>query len=96
MKRADFEWVKSKTNSLPSEEIFIDYIKDEDEHAKAQTLMDEMIEIYLEYKRLIQTISVSLMRFEESGDDFREFYMRLDALGHNAANIDGSKKPRHS
>lgn len=68
MKRADFEWIKSKTNSLPIEANFIDCIENEEEYAKAQALMNEMIEVYLEYRRLIQLASISLMRFEESGD----------------------------
>ena len=85
MNIANFALVKDKAKSLFAEAGFISHIRDEDDYAQALTLMDELIESYDEYRPLIEVLSSSIERWEESADEFVEFNTRNAALNSGVA-----------
>jgi HTH-type transcriptional regulator/antitoxin HigA len=60
------------------EQGFISHIRDD--YAPALALMDELIESHDEYRPLIEVLSTSFERWEDSADEFAEFNARNAAL----------------
>lgn len=85
MSSANFALVKDKAKSLFAEAGFISHIRDEDDYAQALALMDELIESYDEYSPLIEVLSTSIARWEDSADEFAEFNARNAALDSGVA-----------
>jgi HTH-type transcriptional regulator/antitoxin HigA len=85
MNVANFAVVKDKAKSLFAEAEFISHIRNEDDYAQALALMDELIESYDEYRPLIEVLSSSIERWEDSADEFVEFNARNTALNSGVA-----------
>lgn len=80
MNTANFALVKDTAKSLFAEAGFISHIQNEDDYAQALALMDELIESYDEYRPLIEVLSVSIERWEDSADEFIPFNNSIAAL----------------
>lgn len=85
MNSANFALVKDKAKSLFAEAGFISHIRTEDDYAQALALMDELIESYDEYLPLIEVLSASIARWEDSANEFVEFNVRNAALNSGVA-----------
>ena len=76
-----FEQIKLKADALFSEARFITDIQTDAEYQNALALMDELIEDYDKQRPLIEILSASIERWENSADEFTEFNQRIKALG---------------
>lgn len=85
MNIANFALVKDKAKSLFAEASFISHIRNEDDYVQALALMDELIESYDEHRPLIEVLSASIARWEDSADEFVEFNTRNAALNSGVA-----------
>jgi HTH-type transcriptional regulator / antitoxin HigA len=85
MNIANFALIKDTAKSLFAEAGFISHISDEDDYAQALALMDELVESYDEYRPLIEVLSSSIERWEDSADEFVEFNTRNAALNSGVA-----------
>ena len=77
---AYFEKIKLKANALFSEARFISDIQTCAEYQNALALMDELIEDYDKQRPLIEILSASIERWENTADEFTEFNQRIKAL----------------
>lgn len=75
-----FEQLKLKAGALFSEARFITDIQTDVEYQNALTLMDDLIEDYDKQRPLIEILSASIERWENSADEFIEFNKRIKSL----------------
>ena len=75
-----FEQIKLKADALFSEARFITDIQTDAEYQNALALMDELIEDYDKQRPLIEILSASIERWENTADEFTEFNQRIKAL----------------
>ena len=69
----NFLEVKKQASTLFSHAEFLVHIKNEEEYERALSLMDELIEEYALYKPLIDILSISIEKWENSAIEFSEF-----------------------
>jgi HTH-type transcriptional regulator/antitoxin HigA len=75
-----FEQIKLKADALFSEASFITDIQTDAEYQNALALMNELIEDYDKQRPLIEILSTSIERWENTTDEFSEFNQRIKAL----------------
>lgn len=75
-----FEQIKLKANDLFSEASYISEIHNNAEFLQALELMEELIEDYDKQRPLIEMLSASIERWENTADEFSEFNQRIEAL----------------
>ncbi len=75
-----FEQIKLKADALFSEARFITDIQTDAEYQNALALMDDLIEDYDKQRPLIEILSASIERWENTADEFTEFNQRIKAL----------------
>ncbi|WP_299878085.1 type II toxin-antitoxin system HigA family antitoxin [uncultured Cocleimonas sp.] len=75
-----FEQIKLKANELFSEATYIIEIKNDKEYQQALALMDELIEDYDNQRPLIELLSASIERWENTAEEFNEFNQRISKL----------------
>jgi len=75
-----FEQIKLKADALFSEANFITDIKTNKEYQNALALMDDLIQDYDKQRPLIEILSNSIERWENTTDEFSEFNQRIKAL----------------
>ena len=75
-----FEQIKLKANELFSEATYIIEIKNDKEYQQALALMDELIEDYDNQRPLIELLSASIERWENTAEEFDEFNKRISKL----------------
>jgi HTH-type transcriptional regulator/antitoxin HigA len=75
-----FEQIKLKANELFSEAAFISEIHSDEEYQQALTLMDDLIEDYDKQRPLIEILSNSIERWENSAEEFSGFNQRIAEL----------------
>ncbi|MCL4111489.1 UNVERIFIED_CONTAM: hypothetical protein GTU68_002273 [Idotea baltica] len=75
-----FEQIKLKANELFSEAMYITEIKNDSEYQQALALMDELIEDYDKQRPLIEILSASIERWENTAEEFNEFNQRIAEL----------------
>jgi len=75
-----FEQIKLKADALFSEAHFITDIKTNKEYQIALALMDDLIQDYDKQRPLIEILSNSIERWENTTDEFSEFNQRIKAL----------------
>jgi len=76
----EFAAIKEKARDLFLEAGFIGYIKNEEEYEQALALMDELIEDYDNQRSLIEVLSVTIERWENTSREFVEFNRRIGEL----------------
>ena len=76
----DFKQIKLKANELFSEATYIIEIQNNDEYQQALALMEELIEDYDQQRPLIEILSASIERWENTADEFSEFNQRIAKL----------------
>jgi HTH-type transcriptional regulator/antitoxin HigA len=72
--------LKEQAKSLFSSASFISHIHNEDDYESALELMDELIEDYDEQKPLIEILSISIERWEETSEEFSQFNAKIESL----------------
>jgi HTH-type transcriptional regulator/antitoxin HigA len=72
--------IEQSLNIIVSEANFILHIKDKTEHEQALTLIEQLIEDYEEHVPLIDLLCMSIERYENTADEFKEFNRRLSKL----------------
>ena len=72
--------LKEQAKSLFSSAGFISHIHNEDDYESALELMDELIEDYDEQKPLIEILSISIERWEETSEEFSQFNAKIESL----------------
>lgn len=72
--------LKEQAKSLFSSAGFISHIHNEDDYESALELMDELIEDYEEQKPLIEILSISIERWEETSEEFSQFNAKIESL----------------
>ncbi len=75
-----YEQLKLKADELFSEAPFITAITNNEEYQSALALMDELFEDYGKQRPLIEILSASIERWENTADEFKDFNQRIDAL----------------
>ena len=68
-----FEQIKLKANELFSEATYIIEIQNDNEYQQALSLMDELIEDYDNHRPLIELLSASIERWENTAEEINEF-----------------------
>lgn len=81
----NFATVKAKAVDFFSEASFISHINNEADYGNALALMDELIEDYDTYLPLIEVLSVSIEKWENESEEFKEFNQRIADLDDGAA-----------
>jgi HTH-type transcriptional regulator/antitoxin HigA len=82
-----YEQLKLKADELFSEAPFIIEIKTNKEYQNALALMDELIEDYDKQRPLIEILSASIERWENTADEFSEFNQRIDSLDNGVSTL---------
>ncbi len=75
-----FVAIKDKARDLFLEAGFISHINSEEEYGQALALMGELIEDYDNQRSLIEVLSVSIARWEDTSQEFVEFNQRISEL----------------
>lgn len=75
-----FEQIKLKANALFEEATFISEIHSDAEYQQALALMDELIDDYDKQRPLIEILSNSIERWENTADEFSAFNQRIAEL----------------
>lgn len=75
-----YEQIKLKASELFAEATFIIEIKNDDEYQQALLLMAELIEDYDKQRPLIEILSASIERWEDTANEFSEFNQRISEL----------------
>ena len=79
--------IKKKASALFSEASFISQIRNKRDYERAMTLMDELIEDYDNQKALIDVLSVSIARWENTSPEFNAFNDRIKNLDNGIATL---------
>lgn len=82
-----FSQVKEKASALFSEAPFIGSIHSNEEYEQALALVDELIEDYPLYRPLIEMLSASIERWENSAPEFTDFNRRLEHVDPGVATL---------
>lgn len=82
-----FTAIKEKASELFKEASFISHIRNRGDYARAMTLMDELIEDYDNQKPLIDVLSVSIARWENTSSEFNAFNDRIEKLDNGIATL---------
>lgn len=75
-----FEQIILKANELFTQAAYIGEVHNETEYQQALALMDELIEDYDKQRRLIEILSASIERWENTAEEFTEFNQRIAEL----------------
>lgn len=71
------ESIKRKAHALFDNAGFLAHIHTQDEYEQALALMDNLIDDYESNRALIEVLSASIERWEDSADEFAEFNARI-------------------
>lgn len=82
-----FDQVKEKASALFSEAPFIGGIHSNEEYEQAVVLVDELVEDYPLYRPLIEMLSASIERWENSAPDFADFNRRVEQVDPGVATL---------
>ena len=96
-----FTAIKEKASALFNEASFISQIRNKRDYERAMALMDELIEDYDNQKALIDVLSGSIARWENTSPEFNAFNDRIekldggnrDAESHHGATSPGGCRP---
>ena len=83
----NYSQVKTTALELFSMASFINHITNEEEYQQALELMEELIEEYDTYKPLIEFLSVSIERWEDTAEEFADFNARIANLDDGVATL---------
>lgn len=72
--------IKKKAHELFNEARFLAHINDQDEYEQALETLDALMDDYENNIPLIEILSASIERWEESAEEFAEFNERINAL----------------
>lgn len=72
--------IEQGLSHIVEEANFILNIDNKIEHEKALELMDQLIEDFDKYEALIELLSISIERYENSANEFLEFNQRLSEM----------------
>ena len=81
----NFLEVKKQANALFSNAGFLVHIQTEEEYELALSLMDELIEEYAANKQLIEILSSSIEKWENSSIEFTEFNRHVKQMDSGVA-----------
>jgi HTH-type transcriptional regulator/antitoxin HigA len=70
---------------IAAEASFILKINNEDDHAQALALMEQLIEDYEQHEPLIDMLCISIEKYEDSAEEFKDFNDRLKQLNSGVA-----------
>ena len=82
-----YEQLKLKADELFSEAPFITAITNNEEYQSALALMDELFEDYDKQRPLVDILSTSIERWENTADEFKDFNQRIDALDNGISTL---------
>lgn len=82
-----FTAIKEKASALFNEASFISQIRTKREYERAMALMDELIKDYDNQKALIDVLSSSIARWENTSPDFNAFNDRIEKLDGGIATL---------
>ena len=77
--------IEQGLNQIITEASFIIKINDEAEHAQALELMEQLIEDYDKHEPLIDMLCISIEKYEDTAEEFKEFNDRLKQLNSGVA-----------
>lgn len=80
-----YAMLKKQAHALFEKASFINHIQNKNDYEKALKLMDELIEDYDYNRLLINVLALSIARWEDETDDFREFNARIHSLNSGVA-----------
>ena len=75
-----FAAIKEQASELFNQAPFISHINNEADYAQALALMDELMEDYDNQKPLIDMLSSSIARWEDTSPSFKSFNDRIEKL----------------
>ena len=81
----NFLELKKQANALFSNAGFLVHIRNEEEYELALSLMDELIEEYAANKQLIEILSSSIEKWENSAIEFTEFNRHIKQMDSGVA-----------
>ncbi|MFT4928048.1 MAG: HTH-type transcriptional regulator/antitoxin HigA [Phenylobacterium sp.] len=81
----NFEVIKAQASTLFANASFIARINNQADYDAALALMDELIEDYDQHKSLIEVLSVSIERWEDSAEEFAVFNQTITSLDSGVA-----------
>lgn len=76
-----FAAIKEKARALLDEAAFVAHINDEADYQQAMALMDDLVDDYESNRPLIELLSSSIERWENSAEEFSEFNARVAGMG---------------
>ena len=82
-----FTAIKEKASALFNEASFISQIRNKRDYERAMALMDELIEDYDNQKALIDVLSGSIARWENTSPEFNAFNDRIKKLDGGIATL---------
>ncbi len=80
-----FLQVKEQAKSLFANASYLVHITNDDEYEQALAFMDELVEEYDLYEPLIELLSASIERWENTSPEFTEFNRRISELDSGVA-----------
>lgn len=81
----NLERIKEGVSHIASQASFILRIKNKCEHAQALKLMEHLIEDYNQNEVLIEILSVSIEKYENTAEEFSDFNKKLDQVNSGVA-----------
>jgi len=72
--------IEQSLNIIASEASFILHIKDKTEHEQALILIERLIENYEQHVPLIDLLCMSIEKYENTADEFKDFNRRQSEL----------------
>ncbi len=75
-----FAAIKEQACDLFAQAPFISHISNEADYAQALALMDELVEDYDRQKPLIDMLSASITRWEDTSPEYKSFNDRIEKL----------------
>ena len=82
-----FAAIKEQACELFNQAPFVSHIGNKNDYAQALALMDELIEDYENQKLLIDVLSVSIARWEDTSPEFKLFNDRVEKLNSGVATL---------
>lgn len=74
------ETIKKKAHALFDSASFLVHINSHGEYEEALAMMDALIDDYDDNRALIEVLSISIERWEDSADEFAAFNERIEKL----------------
>lgn len=74
------ETIKQRAHALFDDAYFLVHVNNQSDYEKALATMDELMEDYNANRALIEVLSSSIERWEDSADEFSEFNSRIEQL----------------